>query len=248
MNLLVSTNLIEIEHRLIVRTEIDGARLLTDDLTARLNSAVDQAEDLNPEAIVLFHIVGCQNVDSVDAWPGQSEIQAVSRWERLLRRVERTGLVTMCLVEHACSTLALELLLVTDRRWATRNFSTRIASPARNIWPGMSLYRLARELGERRAHKLLLDRRDIDPQTAEELNIVDEVLEDPANAFDRIAALLMDAPLDDFAVRRRLMQDSLTTSFDDALGVHLAACDRQFRRSSAVDDALTPLRDAASAD
>jgi isomerase DpgB len=37
------------------------------------------------------------------------------------------------------------------------------------------------------------------------------------------------------SVRRRLLQDSLSTSFEDALGVHLAACDRALRNNQCRD-------------
>jgi isomerase DpgB len=239
MNLLVPTHLIEIDHCVVLKTEIDGTSLLTDDLTSTLNGAVDRAEDSGSETVLLLHVVGsASSQGGVEAWPGDVEMQAVNRWERLMRRLERASLVTMCFAEGACSALALELLLVCDRRWASGHFSTQLAPPAGSIWPGMSLYRLTAELGERRARKLFLDQKAIDAGTAQELTIVDEVLQNPANVFDRISALLQKAPLEDFAVRRRLMQDSLTTGFDEALGAHLAACDRHFRRSSASNDEL----------
>ncbi|HEX4168334.1 MAG TPA: enoyl-CoA-hydratase DpgB [Bryobacteraceae bacterium] len=230
-----------------MKTEIDGAGPLTNDLISTLNGAVDQAEDSGSETILFLQVVGSATPHSIEAWPGDIELHAVNRWERLMRRIERANFITMCLVEGACSALALELLLVCDRRWASDDFSMRLARATGGIWPGMSLYRLTTELGQRQTRKLFLELTVIDASTAEELTIVDEVLEDPVNIFDRVSALLQKAPLQDFAVRRRLMQDSLTTGFDEALGAHLAACDRQFRRSSAANNEHGSKHNLASA-
>jgi isomerase DpgB len=37
----------------------------------------------------------------------------------------------------------------------------------------------------------------------------------------------------ELAIRRQLLLDAPTVSFDDALGVHLAACDRAIRQAGA---------------
>jgi isomerase DpgB len=68
---------------------------------------------------------------------------------------------------------------------------------------------------------------------------------DLAKAFDHISHRLAYSPLDDFAVRRRLMQDSISTNFDDALGTHLAACDRALRRAAAASDPVAADRETS---
>jgi isomerase DpgB len=221
------------EDRPIARIEIDGAGPLSSDLSRQLDGALDRAEDLGGAAILFIYVQGHQNAASLRTWPGQTDIQLVTKWERALRRIERFGSPTVVLAERACSAIALELLLVADRRLATRDFSMQCAIHGSNLWPGMALYRLSRQIGESRARKFLLDSSRILPEAALELNVIDEVIDHAVIDHASQSELVMRyAPPEDFAVRRRLMQDSLFTSFDDALGAHLAACDRTLRRPS----------------
>jgi len=243
----MSITLIQIENQPIVRAEIDGAEPLSGELITQLGKALDQAEDLGPSAIMLVHVVGRVSPAALHPWPGQSDTQSVNKWERVLRRIERAGPTTVALVERACSALALELLLVTDRRLAIGGFSVQSATPGADLWPGMAIYRLSRQLGEARARKVFLDATEITAELGLQLNIIDETVDDWASGVDRIGHLMKHAPLDDFAVRRRLMQDSLCTSFDDALGAHLAACDRALRRSPASGRDFATAQAVASA-
>jgi len=225
----MSVALMQLESRTIVKVDIDGAGLLSDGLMLQLSNALDQAEDIGPTAVMLLHIAGQPSSSHAHYWPGQTHVAALSRWERLVRRIERSSVMTIALVEQSCSGLALELLLVVDRRLSKLDFSV-MQEPGGSIWPSMALYRLSRQIGYARARRIYLDDRGLSAALAIEVNIVDEYVTDLANAMDRVAHLLTNAPLDDFAVRCRLMQDSVSTSFDDALGAHLAACDRALRR------------------
>lgn len=220
-----------IENRPVSRIELDGAGPLSGDLNRQLEDTLDRAEDLGPGAVMVVHVLGHLNPVSLGHWPGQVDIQLVTKWERLLRRIERALSATVVLVEHACSALALELLLVADRRLATRNFSVQCATPGANPWPSMALYRLARQIGESQARKFFLQNSRTLAEHALDLDIIDELIDHPVQVED----ILRYAPAEDFPVRRRLMQDSLFTGFDDALGAHLAACDRALRRSSTVE-------------
>lgn len=224
-----------IENRPVSRIELDGAGPLSGDLTRQLEDTLDRAEDLGPSAVMVVHVLGHLNPISLRPWPGQIDIQLVTKWERLLRRIERALSVTVVLVEHTCSALALELLLVADRRLATRNFSMQHAMPGANPWPSMALYRLARQIGESRARKFFLESSRTLAQQALDLDIVDELIDHPV----QVEHIFRYAPAEDFSIRRRLMQDSLFTGFDDALGAHLAACDRALRRSPSVELVLT---------
>jgi isomerase DpgB len=65
------------------------------------------------------------------------------------------------------------------------------------------------------------------------LHLVHEVTDDPSRAVAEATALAAAVPGTELALRRRLMSDALTSSFEDAVGVHLAACDRALRQASA---------------
>ncbi|MGW3730079.1 enoyl-CoA-hydratase DpgB, partial [Streptomyces sp. NPDC000851] len=64
------------------------------------------------------------------------------------------------------------------------------------------------------------------------LGIADEIAEDPAAALADAADLTGGLSGQEVAIRRQLLFDATTTSFEDALGAHLAACDRVLRRSA----------------
>lgn len=229
------TSTVLIGNRPVVQVEVDGSGVACGELTAQLSNAVDQAEDLGLCAIMLIHLAGYVNPTVVDSWPGQIDVQSVHKWERVLRRIERSNFVTILFAEHACSSVALELLLITDRRLAARDFFVLPPTFSGNVWPGMALYRLARQIGESGARELVLKAGGISAQRGVELRIIDEIIDIGTNRTDHTPVLLRYAPPDDFAIARRLIQDSLSTSFDEALGAHLAACDRTLRRPSGVE-------------
>lgn len=223
-----------INNRPVLQIEVNGGPVCSE-LTAQLGNAIDQAEDLGPGAIMLIHLAGHTDPAAVRPWPGQIDFQSVRKWENVLRRIERSNLATILFVEHACSTVALDLLAVADRRLAGGDFFARSPISCGNVWPSMTLYRLARQVGESITRKVALDADGISAKRGIELHIIDEIIDVGTDGADRIARLLRNAPPEDFAIARRLMQDSLSTSFDEALGAHLAACDRTLRRSSGVE-------------
>lgn len=216
----------------VTRIEIDGAGPLSSALTAHLSEFCDHMEDLGQYGVLFVHILGHVNSARTSAWPGETDLQLVSRWERLLRRIERSDAISIVLVERTCSALALELLAVADFRMATADFSMRPATPGEKIWPSMALHRLSKQIGEIRTRDLYLQTFAVTAKQGAEMAIVDEIVHDLPAALERIQEFLRSAPVDDFPVRRRLMQDSMSSSFEDALGAHLAACDRTLRRSS----------------
>jgi len=217
----------------MTKIKINGTSLLSSELTVQLSNALDQAEDLGQSSILLVRIVGNANPNVLRVWPGRTDIQSVNRWERILRRIERANVITIAVVEHACSALALELLLVADRRLATSTFSMQCSIPGGEVWPSMALHRLVRQIGESQARKMVLDSSDITAQRGLELSIIDQIVDDLQDG-NSTALLLAYAPSHDFPTRRRLILDGASSSFDEALGAHLAACDRALRRSSSV--------------
>lgn len=224
-------NPIELETRGIAKVDIDGARPLSVKLITELQDAIDRAEDMEAVDALVLHVIGEISPVGSRPWPGRTDIQSVTKWERVLRRIERTDLVTVALAEGSCSALALELLLIVDRRITCSDFCARHLCQECRVWPGMALYRLSRQIGEARARNLYLDATPITATRALDLNLIDETVDDFTTGMARIECFLKAAPVGDFAVRRRLMQESLSTSFDEALGAHLAACDRAIRNS-----------------
>jgi isomerase DpgB len=207
-----------------IHLEIDGTAALSTVLVKLLDDALNQAEDVGEAGLLMVRVVGSKDPAASHRWPGQANTQAVNKWERVLRRMERAASTTLVLAEKNCSGLALELLLVADRRLARSDLRIQMAAPA--TWPGMAMYRLAHQIGYARSRKLMLFGAELEAELARKFDIIDEITDD----FDLEAVASDFAASDDLALRRRLLQDSLSSSFDEALGVHLAACDRTLLR------------------
>jgi isomerase DpgB len=232
----IKTHFLTNDNCVLTEVEVDGSTLPSSHLAAELNGALDQAEDLGPKSVLLLHVAGTSDQPDVCHWPSATSTQVVNKWERALRRIERSNLFTITLVDGACSWLALELLLLADRRLATETASIQPPAVASEIWPSMALYRLAKQIGESRARRVVMATKAVAAHDAAELDIVDEIAVDALDGLKRICNFVKQAPITDFAVRRRLLQDSLSTSFDEALGAHLAACDRSLRHSRSFSE------------
>jgi isomerase DpgB len=64
------------------------------------------------------------------------------------------------------------------------------------------------------------------------MGVIDEVTGNATPAIEKAMEVAATARGTELAIRRQLMAEALTTSYEDALGLHLAACDRALRRRS----------------
>lgn len=208
---------------------IDASRPLTMALVEALGYACDRAEDPGG-GMVVVHVSGVPG----DSWAGDLTVALVSKWERGLRRLERLAATTIAVATGDCGGLALDALLATDYRIATRSVRLLVPTAAGATWPGLGLYRLTRQAAAA-ARRAALFGAPISADTALALQVVDELTDDPARALAGALELASAFSGTELAIRRQLMHDAPGTGFDEALGVHLAACDRMLRRSSALE-------------
>jgi isomerase DpgB len=167
-------------------------------------------------------------------WASELSVALVSKWERGLRRLERLPAATIAVVGESCGGPALDALLATDYRIMPAGAELIMPVVAGATWPGMALYRLARQTaGTAPARRAVLFGSPIGAAAAGAIGVVDEVADDAAIATERameVAAAVRGAEL---AIRRQLWQEAQTVSYEEALGAHLAACDRTLRRLAA---------------
>jgi len=213
---------------LVVR--VDGRRPLSARLVAALGAACDSAEDRGDRNSVILHVSGAPGGEPPD---GDVTVALVSKWERVLRRLERLPAVTIAVASGECGGLALEALLATDYRIATVSVSLLMPVRAGVTWPGMVLYRLARQAGAAAARRAVLFGAPILAADAVAMSLLDELTVDVPAALLTAAELARAVPGAELAIRRQLLQEASGVSFEDALGAHLAACDRMLRRASA---------------
>lgn len=209
--------------------QVDGGRSLSAGLVAALGAACDSVEDRADGHAVILHVSGASPGPQGDV----VTVALVSKWERALRRLERLPAATIAVASGECGGLALEALLATDYRIATPSVRLRMPALARVTWPGMVLFRLARQAGGAAVRRAVLFGDPISAGEAVAMGLIDELTTDTPAALAAAADLAEAIPGAELAIRRQLMQDALTVSFEDALGAHLAACDRVLRHASA---------------
>jgi isomerase DpgB len=209
--------------------QVDGGRPLSADLIAEFGAVCDAAEDSEAHAFVIVRVSGVPGPD----WADDLSVALVSKWERGLRRLERVPAVTIAVAEDDCGGPALDALLVTDYRIMPAWAKLIVPVVAGATWPGMALYRLARQAaGTATARRAVVLGRPIEAAAAQEIGVIDEVTENSEIAIEKAIEVAAAARGTELAIRRQLMAEALTTSYEDALGVHLAACDRTLRRRS----------------
>jgi isomerase DpgB len=208
---------------------VDGGRPLSAEAIAAVDRACDQAEDLAEPGAVLVRISGAPG----PTWSEGLTVARVSKWERALRRLERLPTVTIAVAEGDCGGPALDALLATDYRVAAGSLRL-LSTVAEGVpWPGMALYRLGRQGAYTAAiRRMVLFGVPLEAADALALHLVDEVTDDVVAAVARVGAGTAGFSGPELAIRRQLLLDAATIGFDEALGGHLAACDRILRRRS----------------
>jgi isomerase DpgB len=210
---------------------IDGGRALTAESVAELGALCNRAEDGDANRqgagnLVLLLVSGVPG----PGWSNDLPVALVSKWERGLRRLERLPAATVAVADGDCGGPALDALLVADYR--VMPAGTRLVMPvvAGATWPGMALHRLARQAaGAALARSAILFGTPIEAADARAMGVIDDVAGNAALALEKAMEMVGAASGAELAIRRQLMLEALTTTFEDALGAHLAACDRALR-------------------
>jgi isomerase DpgB len=213
-----------------MRIRIDGRQALSAESVAVVLAACDEAEDRGGQSRLIFHVSGSPGA----AWETSDlPIALVSKWERALRRLERLRAASIAVADGDCGGLALDTLLATDYRIATATARLRLPEVAGAAWPGMALYRLARQAaGAAPVRRAVMFGTPIGAGAALAIGVIDDVAADVTAALAQAAGLTIATGGPELAVRRQLILEAPAASFEDALGVHLAACDRVLRRAT----------------
>ncbi len=210
---------------------IDGSRALTAESVAELGALCDRAEDGAADrpgaaSCVILRVSGVPG----PGWPDDLSVGLVSKWERGLRRLERLPAITIAVADDDCGGPALDALLVTDYRIMSTGARLVMPLVAGATWPGMALYRLARQAaGAALARRAVLLGTPIGAAEAQAMGVIDDVAGNPALALEQAMEMVGVAPGSELAIRRQLMLEAMSTTFEEALGAHLAACDRALR-------------------
>ncbi|MFJ2770389.1 enoyl-CoA-hydratase DpgB [Streptomyces sp. NPDC087300] len=215
--------------------EIDGSAPLSPDTVKAVTTLCESTEDRAGRGLVVVHVGGAPAEDAPDG----RDVTLVTKWERALRRLERLPAPTVAVARGACGGTALDAFLTADLRVVTPDTRLLVERGATATWPGLAAYRLVQLAGVARARKAVLFGRPIEAAEALAFGIADEIADDPATALADAAELTAGLVGQEVAIRRQLLFDAATTGFEDALGAHLAACDRALRQGAAKEAAAS---------
>jgi isomerase DpgB len=209
-----------------LRLVVNTARPLPE-LTAGLDRLCSVAErDGYPTVVISTGSVTLET----RAWPGAVRIAEVSRWERAVRRLERLACASIFLTTGMCGGPSLDLLLASDYRIASADMRLLLPVNDGHFWPGMALHRLVSQVGAARARQIVLWGSELTAERATAIGLVDQVTADLDTAVSAAQILLGRQGGADLVVRRQLLLEACSAAHEDALGTHLAACDRELRR------------------
>ena len=210
----------------LLELTISGNVTLTE-LTKQMSEICDQAEEKN-HAVVMLRFT--DNAKQLNQWPGVASIQDINRWERIVRRFERLSAVTLAAASGVVGGPTLDLLLATDYRLVTSDFILHIPVNALQVWPGMTIHRLANQIGVAQSRRFLLGVHEINAQYAIDIDLINEISESLNESIAKAVTKFSPIANAEYALRRQLLLEAPTTSFEEALGVHLAASDRELSR------------------
>jgi isomerase DpgB len=217
-------------HRLAVPGRAD-LPALTEAVGALADLVSDRA-DRNDRTVFVVELGPGGDLDR--EWPGPVTIQQVNRWERAVRRLGRLPAAGVGTLDGTCGGPALELALATDFRICTPGLRLLLPVNDGHFWPGMAVHRLVQQVGPARARQLVMWSGDVTAEWAVGAGLVDRVTDDLGTAVHEAAALLGRVSDAELAIRRQLLEEALCTTPEEALGGHLAACDRELRRLAAA--------------
>lgn len=212
---------------------LDLGMPLSRELVSKIAALCDEGEDADSNTILCIHLNGSRSAEArlADA-PHAVDVGLVNHWERALRRLERLPIVTMSVASGEISGAGLELLLCTDYRLVGEGTHLRLAQPGQRPLPGMLLHRLSNQCGVALTRRMALFDRRLDSQEAQRHGLVDEVCGNLGVAVRAALEGLRQRDLAHASLQRRLILEAPSVSYEDALGSHLAACDRVLRKSN----------------
>jgi isomerase DpgB len=208
---------------------IDGRDPVSPAAVEAVLELCDRAEDGYQSGVLVAYVSGAPFA----GWTRTLTVGLLTKWERAVRRLERLGLATVAVAAGDVGGTALDVLLATDYRIAVAGTRLTLPSSGEATWPGMALYRLARHGAAGLPRRAALLGTPIGTDQAAAAGLIDVVADEPDVALAEFAGAAATAVGKELAIRRQLMFDAPERGFDDALGAHLAACDRALRRMAA---------------
>ena len=208
-------------------------------MVRELTAVCNHLEDESEATVVVFRGAGgvfSEGIDFQDFDPDKTvDIHGFNKWEKCCTQLERLPKATIALVDGAAVGGGMQVALVCDLRVATHSASFQLPEVHLGFLPGMATFRFAKYVGLGRAKRLLLTCPVIKASEALEVGIVDELNDDLDEAL--VKAIDSLGPNHSVAIEltRRLLNESFSTSYENALGHFLAAQHRAIGQTAFLE-------------
>ncbi|MBK7757846.1 MAG: enoyl-CoA hydratase/isomerase family protein [Deltaproteobacteria bacterium] len=216
-----------------------GGNRINVQMVKELTAVCDHLEDASQARVVVFRGDGgvfSEGMDFGDWNPREAlDIHGFNRWEKCCTRLERLPKATIALVDGPAVGGGFQIALVCDLRVGTTRATFQLPEVQLGFLPGMGTFRLAKYVGLGHAKRIALTSPVISAQEAGFMGILDAVNDDlDAAQAEMIAAL---GPNHSVAIEltRRLLNESYSTSYENALGHFLAAQHRAITQTAFLD-------------
>ena len=157
-----------------------------------LNRMAEMIRDLSGVRLVLIRGAGrafCTGIDLKQLTAGQIPASYYELWDRALRILEQSEKILICAMHGYSLGGGLQLALACDIRIATENCILGLPAIKEGIIPGLGTFRLPRYIGLGRAKWMVLSGENVDGRRAQEIGLVDHVVQ-PETFGDETEALL----------------------------------------------------------
>jgi len=216
----------------LIKIELAADGVISNRLIDEINLACDQAQDAGPGAVLAVRLAAGKKETSLFQAGGHADVHLLSQWERALQRIEKLPIPTLAVLQGDCFGLMTEILLTTDFRIASADSRIGLARVGETLWPSMAIHRLVAQIGSAHARPAVLLGIDWSAAAALSVGLVNKVSHDVDACADAHMHFCTQAKVADLGIRRRLLLEATSTTHEQALGVHLAACDRALRASN----------------
>lgn len=119
----------------------------------------------------------CTGIDLKQLSSGETPFEYYENWDRALRTLETMDKFVLSVIHGYALGGGLQLALASDVRIATEEAKLGLPAINESIVPGLSTFRLPRYVGWGRAKWMVLTGENVDGWTAQEIGLVDRVVE-----------------------------------------------------------------------
>ena len=204
-------------------------------MVRELTAVCDHLEDASAcKVVVLQGQDGrfCDGIDFAEFRPDQPmDIHGFNKWEKIATRIERLPKAIVAVLQGPARGGGAQLALVADAVVAEPGATLQFDEVHQGFLPGMATFRLAKVVGLGHAKRIIMQCPTLSADEALSLGLISKVSDNLEEALAQTIEAF--GPIHNVAVTlaRRLLNESFSTEFENAIGNFLAAQHRAIHQT-----------------